>query len=93
MSLPLTTIQFDRINEFGAAKNYPAMYDYIGKEMSAGRIAGASNDQIYWFQQASKINSGDVSSPASIFIRSATVAGLKARGQKGSGQKGSGLAK
>ncbi|MBA4315534.1 MAG: hypothetical protein C0422_09435 [Alcaligenaceae bacterium] len=80
MSLTLNDSQLSTINTYGAAKNYPAMYSYIANEMKAGRIAGASSDQIYWFEQAAKINAGDTSSPASVFIRAATVAGLAASG-------------
>ncbi|PZO15402.1 MAG: hypothetical protein DCE87_08565 [Betaproteobacteria bacterium] len=80
MSLTLNDTQLSTINTYGAAKNYPAMYSYIATEMKAGRIAGASSDQIYWFEQATKINAGDTSSPASVFIRAATVAGLAASG-------------
>ena len=66
----------------GAAKNYPEMYRLVAAGMKDGRIPGASSDQIYWFEQAAKINAGDTSSPASVFIRAATVAGLTASGKR-----------
>lgn len=82
MSLPISTAQLSTINAYGIAKNYPAMYSFIAVEMKAGRIAGASNDQTYWFEQAAKINAGDASSPASIFVRAATVSGLESSGSR-----------
>ncbi len=82
MSLLLSPKQFEIINTYGTAKNYPAMYNYIATEMKAKRIANASSDQIYWFEQAAKINARDVSSPASVFIRAATVAGLSSSGAR-----------
>jgi hypothetical protein len=77
MSLKLDATQLSIINAYGTTQNYPAMYSYIATEL---RIAGASSDQIYWFEQAAKINAGDTSSPASVFIRAATVAGLASSG-------------
>ncbi|MGB4115460.1 MAG: VCBS domain-containing protein [Polaromonas sp.] len=78
MSLNLSTQQLTTINSYGSTSKYPAMYSYIAAEMKAGRIAGASNKQIYWFDQAAKINASDSSSPASVYIRAATVSGLAA---------------
>lgn len=82
MSLNLSTLQLTTINSYGSAGKYPAMYSYIAAEMKSGRIAGASNAQIYWFDQAAKINAGDTSSPASVYIRAATVSGLAANGAR-----------
>lgn len=82
MSLPLTTTQLNTIDTYGSAKNYPAMYSYIATEMTAGRIAGATAGQTYWFSQAAKTNANDLSSPASVFIRAATVKGLQSGGAR-----------
>jgi VCBS repeat-containing protein len=83
MSLPINDATLKNlILAAGAAKNYPLMYSTIAIAMKDGRIPGASSDQIYWFEQASKINGGDASSPASVFIRAATVAGLSSSGAR-----------
>jgi hypothetical protein len=81
MALTLTNTQLSRIETLGGNKNYPAMYSYIASQMRAGLIAGATQDQIYWFEQAGNINSNNAATPASVFIRSATVAGLAANGK------------
>lgn len=55
------------------------MYRYIADQIKSGGIpvlGGAESDQYYWFDQAARINQGDMSSPASVFIRSATKNGL-----------------
>lgn len=76
MSLALTTTQRNQINTYGTAKQYAQMYAYIAEEMKAGRIVGASTEQTYWFEQASKINANDTSSPASVYIQRTTGSGL-----------------
>ena len=61
MSLPINDPALKKsILAFGAAKNYPAMYNAIAVGMKDGRIPGASQNQIYWFEQAAKINAGEV---------------------------------
>jgi hypothetical protein len=60
------------------------MYRYVADQIKSGAIAvsgGAASDQYYWFDQAARINSGDVSSSASVFIRAATKYGLAADNQ------------
>ena len=85
-SLSLTPDQIKAITAFANASppNYPGMYSFIANEMRSGRIEGATSDQVYWFEQAARINAGDASSPASVFIREATVQGLTANGQPAS---------
>jgi hypothetical protein len=85
-SLSLTPDQIKAITAFANASppNYPGMYSFIANEMRSGRIEGATSDQVYWFKQAARINAGDASSPASVFIREATGQGLTANGQPAS---------
>lgn len=87
-SLALTSVQLEAIRTYAnpASPNYPAMYRFIAEEMKGGRIQGATNDQIYWFEQASRINAGDAASPASVFIREATRQGLIASNQPASNE-------
>jgi hypothetical protein len=85
-SIPLNPLQLAKISAYAnlSRPDYPGMYKFIADEMKAGNIPGASSDQIYWFEQAARINGGDASSPASVFIREATRQGLLASGQPAS---------
>jgi hypothetical protein len=56
MSLPLNPAQLKIILDHGAEKNYGLMYGFIAEEMQAGRIPGATTDQIYWFLKAGVIS-------------------------------------
>jgi Ca2+-binding RTX toxin-like protein len=82
-SISLNPVQLAKITVYANPNrpDYPGMYKFIADEMKAGSIPGASSDQIYWFEQAARINGGDASSPASVFIREATRQGLLANNQ------------
>ncbi len=78
-AIPFTANQLATITRLGEAKAYPTMYQYIADLIKTGAIpvaGGANSDQYYWFDQASRINQNDTSSPTSVFIRAATKYGL-----------------
>jgi hypothetical protein len=80
--IPLTSQQLAKIIQYGNAGKWPEMYRYVFDEVQANRIQGMPSAQVYWFEQAAKINSNDPNSAAAVFIRSSTRSGLIASGVK-----------